>query len=169
MRNFKNFMFMAIGLGLVLTGCNNDNNGGNTAVDNRDKVVGTYPVAVTVSQLPTPFTTNLTIAKEGNSDLKASTSVELPVIGAMNIDVVLSELKEFNEEGGKAVTGYLFKIAEKTLTIMGTPMLLKGTGSYDGYDGKIYKGADDAFVSLEIGGGTGPLAVTVKVETPAAE
>ncbi len=170
MRKFKNFMFIAIGLGLVSTGCNNDK-GNETPVDNRDKVVGTYPVKVEAPVVGDLYT-NLALTKTGESDLKASATAEIPAMGEMTIDIVLSELKEYNDEGGETVTGYLFKVAEQGLSIMGQTLSFKGTGAYaEGYDGKVYKNETESFISLEIGDATGVMKVQVEtgVYTPPAE
>lgn len=156
---------------LVLAGCDkgnggdddgNGDGGGETIVDHRGRVAGVYPVRVN-----TPMTgvlyTDMTLAKEGEADLMASATVEVPYLGKMNIDLVFSELEEYEEQDGRAVTGYLFKIAEQELGVGATTLRLKGTGAYDGYDGRVYKNADTAFVSFEIGNGDG--TVKVKIET----
>ncbi len=155
-------MFIALGLGLVAAGC--DKGGGkNETTDNRDKVVGTYPVKVSVPAGDDIYTV-LTLAREGDGNLRASASVDMPDADALTIDLVLSELKEYGDEGGQAVTGYYFMIADQELTVMDIPMTLGGTGAYTGgYDGKVYKGEAGAFISLEISDATG--MVGIKVET----
>lgn len=162
-------MLIALGLGLVSTGCKGNEGGGETPVDNRDKVVGTYPVKITASALPVDLYADLALAKDGDADLKASANAEVPMIGSMGLNVLLSELKEYTDENGATVTGYFFKIAEQEfeLPIVGK-IQLSGTGEYDGYDGKVYKNETDAFISMEIGGTINGAPGTVRVETGTA-
>ncbi len=165
MRKLKHFMLMALGLGLALTGCEKGGNGDGIPVDNRSNVVGSYPVKVTVPVIG-ELTTNLAIVKQGDNDLKASAVVNVPGAGVMNIALVLSELVEHNTKADPLPGyGYYFKVAEQQLTIPGleTAVSLKGTGKYDGHDGRVYKATDDSFIALEIADASGTM--TVKVET----
>ncbi len=163
MKKIRHFMLMALGLGLVSIGCNQGDNGDGIPVDNRANVVGAYPVKVTVPGLGDIYT-DLAIVKQGDNDLKASASVDVPGSGRMNLSLTLSELVEHNTKSEGY--GYHFKIAEQELTIPGmeAAVALKGTGKYDGHDGRVYKGlTESTFVTFEIADASG--TVTVKVET----
>jgi hypothetical protein len=124
---------------------------GEEVTDNRDKVVGDYPVIVDVSAFPMQLAANLELAKEGDADLKASATIEVPEMGTMNIELILSKMGEYADEAGEAVTGYYFMVTEQELDIMGTPMAMLGTGSFpSGFDGKVYVSATESFISLEL-------------------
>lgn len=167
MKKLRNFIFTALCFGLLSTGCGTEEGGGGNGnqTDNRDNVVGVYPVKVTVPEVGDIYT-GLSLDKEGDADLRASATVDIPDMDALTIDLVLSELKEYDDEDGAAVTGYLFRIEKQNLDIMGVPMTLGGTGAYDeGYDGKVYKNGTDAFISLEIGDAMGIVNVVVETGT----
>ncbi len=167
MKNILKFALIALSLGLMFTGC--DKGGGGTTItdDSRDKVTGAYPVKVTAPVAGEIYTA-LSLVKDGDSDLKAVAFVTVPDMGMINIDLVLSELNEYKEENDKAVTGYMFKVAEQELTILGSSMTLRGTGAYTGgYDGKVYKGSGESFISFEIADdATGTLVIKVETGVP---
>lgn len=138
--------------------------GTEPVIDNRDDVVGTYPVKVTVGgMVDMTLYTDLTLAKEGDEDLKGVASVAVPGFSNININLVFSSIEEYEPESRALPTGYKFKIAEQNVDAFGAPMKFKGAGLYGDYDGKVQKTASDSEISFEIAGPGG--SVTVKVES----
>ena len=171
MKKLINIMLMALSIGglALISGCEkgpvNQSGSDDTTAAHRGRVAGIYPVGVQTSTIGGIYHTGLTLSKEGENDLNISGSVNLPETGRVNIDLTLSSLKEYNDEGGQAVTGYFFTIAEQEVDVAGTPVTFSGTGKYDGFDGRVYKNADVAFISFEMSGNDG--AITVEVESGA--
>lgn len=158
MKNFfyKTLLFAAFAPAVVMfASCGEDDDNKEeeqpVVVDNRANVVGSYPVKVSVSLMEMEFYTSLTIAKEGEENLKGATKFDLEGVGSVDIAVMLSSLSEFSETGGAAVTGYMYKIEEQDITVLGQSMTCKGTGAFEGgYDGTVYKNSSEAYIALEI-------------------
>lgn len=157
-----------LAMGFVMAGCssNDDTTTETPPVDNRGDVVGTYPVKISVSgkMMQEELYTNLTLAKEGDENLKASASVSVEEMGGdIDISLVLSSLKEYTPETRALPTGYSFKIAEQEISVVDSKVALKGTGQYDNYDGRVYKTGTESFISFELASAGD--VVTVKIES----
>ena len=70
---------------------------------------------------------NMVLAKYSSNDLCISGAVKIPDLGTVNVNLVLSSLKEYADEDGQAVTGYFFNIDEQEVDVAGTAMTFSGT------------------------------------------
>jgi hypothetical protein len=134
---------------------------GSEPTQGLNEVTGIYPVTITSGALPNDINTNLIITEGPDNTLIASATVE----DTMVMQFALSGLKRYDTENGTAVTGYYFMIPEQDLSIMMMLMPFKGRGTYNGYDGKIYRSEMDSFVSFEVVDGSG--VIRIKVESVA--
>ncbi|MDR0691606.1 MAG: hypothetical protein LBF69_01045 [Prevotellaceae bacterium] len=122
----KSFMAIALGLSLVLAGCSKDD---------EDAVIsfeGDYEATAIVTGAPTDvpsIPTTVTLTKEG-ANYRASAT--LSAFGSLSL--LLTSVTEKANAGG--VVSYDFVVAEQTLTILGSPLPVSGSGTLGSAAGK---------------------------------
>jgi hypothetical protein len=136
-------------------------------VDNRDKVAGVYPVKITASlSMVGELFTDLHLELVGDNELRAYGTAEVPDmewVGEISVEITLSDLKEFDEENGEAVTGYYFKIREHQFNLpVVNEITVTGTGEFDGYDGKVYRNDTSASIALKVAQVEGTISLEVE-------
>ena len=184
MKIIKYIMLTALAIGgLGIAGCEKGgddggngggNNGGDPPKDNRAQVTGTYHVHITHPlTFAEPFT-DIEIALDGRNNLIGSGSASMGILGDMELEIPLTNLKEFTRIDEKTVTGYYFKVAENTYRVAALTLVLAGSGQYEydgvAYDGYLWKNATESYIVGHIAsdGGTGPTWVKLESGTEPA-